>query len=497
MVLEFFEKYDLKRVRLVSKEWCSLATQFLFDKIYISPRQKDVEVFGRITTHPVLSHAVKELVYDTSHFMQELAIEDYYDGLDSEVTCVAHSWEHRTFTSPNPEINEFVEDLKKRSAKSMNYQEVRQKHSRDSFIVEGYQLYLDYAKDEQQSFESGMFLSKLYLGLHRLNNLQSVVFNNDLWHYYIVSTPQNIDISSLQCRTSGSPLVRSWKPFHLRPCGRNSIDVPPSSMADIYHTIAHAMSVSNRKITRFQLPTGYQAPGLLAEALTYSNITDAQMQSTLDAFSLLEELSLQISTDPEDRADHHEPLYLLQTLLAQTVGLKRLSLSLLDDWKYLSIPRYLYTDVFPIVGSWPKLAELELTGVAISGHDLLGLINGHANVRLLKLSGIELTKGTWEGVFTGMSGARIEDLILSDDLTHSGGAVFRPSERDPRRSCSKLIQAMEDYVVNGGRHPCLLPNGDPDAPLCWYLDLFPEKDLKELIILARQNDFELPKTYLR
>ena len=63
-------------MRLVSKEWYLLAVTPLSDQVYISPRPKDIEVIERITRHPVLSSAVKDLVYDASQFSLYDDIED-------------------------------------------------------------------------------------------------------------------------------------------------------------------------------------------------------------------------------------------------------------------------------------------------------------------------------------------------------------------------------------------------------------------------------------
>lgn len=71
------KKRDLKNVRLVSKALCSLATTPLFDRVYVSTRQKDMKVFERITGHPILSAAVQEVVFDTSR-VKQMSFEQYF-----------------------------------------------------------------------------------------------------------------------------------------------------------------------------------------------------------------------------------------------------------------------------------------------------------------------------------------------------------------------------------------------------------------------------------
>lgn len=497
VILEFLEKEYLKRVRLLSKEWCSLATQFLFDTIYISPREKDVEVFERITRHPVLSHAVTKLVYDTSRFKQGLGAAEYFRMLSEDFSPVALFWEKEIFNSSNAEINKYIEDTKRSWAKAMTSAELREKHIQDSFIVEGYRVYRDHATYEQESLRSGMFFTDLCSGLHRLANLHSVAFNNQLWNDWHELSPEDIDSPILRRKVSGSPLVRNWKPFHLHPVGHSCIDEEPSLLAYHFNVVVQAISVTQRRITSFRLPTGYKELGVPYQALTTSKLPDAQMQYTLHGLSHVEDFAFQISTKSEDVTNSREPLHLVQRLLAHTVGLKKLSLSLLDDCGDVSGLHFQYADVFPTVGFWPNLKELDLTGLTMSGLNLFTVVRGLTKVRMLTLRAIELTKGSWEGVFVGLYIAGLERLVLGLDLTHLGGTVFWPGERYPSLSCPKMIDAVKEYVIYGGRHPCLPPDGDFKAPFSWYLELFTDESLKELTVFAREHNMELPPSYRR
>ena len=55
-------KSDLKFIRLVSKDWCVLATPRLFDKVYISSGDLDLQVFQSITSNPDLCTGVRSLI---------------------------------------------------------------------------------------------------------------------------------------------------------------------------------------------------------------------------------------------------------------------------------------------------------------------------------------------------------------------------------------------------------------------------------------------------
>ena len=70
-ILGYLERSHLKLTRLVCKTWCSYASRFLFDKIYVAPNKIDLEVFEAITQHPILSKCVRRLVYDGSEFLPD------------------------------------------------------------------------------------------------------------------------------------------------------------------------------------------------------------------------------------------------------------------------------------------------------------------------------------------------------------------------------------------------------------------------------------------
>lgn len=58
---------DQKNIRLVSRNFDVLATQFLFESIYISSRFVDRKNFTEVSNHPVFSQLVKEVVYDATN----------------------------------------------------------------------------------------------------------------------------------------------------------------------------------------------------------------------------------------------------------------------------------------------------------------------------------------------------------------------------------------------------------------------------------------------
>ena len=233
-VLAQLDKRDLKAVRLVSSEWSALATIPLFDKVYVSCRAPDLEVFRNITRHPVISTVVRELVYDGSTFMKNLSFIRYFDQVFDAVRSLAlHADSDIHIESADVQINDFCRDCQRGDP---DVSEIYGRHEKDTFLVEGYQIYREYSAFEWQGIECGWFSDELSTGLCSLKGLRYVVLDHDFWelNFFKMLKPNRYD-----ALFSGSPLSRIWNPFHLGPAGWQSLifsdldtyvlESPPSS----------------------------------------------------------------------------------------------------------------------------------------------------------------------------------------------------------------------------------------------------------------------------
>lgn len=502
-VLARLEKRDLKSVRLVSREWNALATGPLFDRVYVSCRALDLEVFGNVARHPVIGGVVREVVFDGSVFQKDLGFPKYFAAVLREGRRIARRREFDpSFDSPDVQINEFVQDCKK---KEMAFSSCYKTHRTDTFLVEGYRRYRDCSAFEYHCVEKGLLLDGLCKGLCFLKNVRSVVLNNEMWHYRLYEddyfgTPNP---KALHGPYSGSPLCRSWNPFHLRPSGWNvlpDVDDRRSRICAHFHMLTLAMSTTNKSITSLQITTDEKGGGLPQQAFTKSSLTGSQFWHFMSAYSNLRCLDIEITGD---NPDQRQALNVLPELLWHTSGLRRLSLRLPSDLDNLTISKsvseyYRYDAIFPPIRVWPELTELSIWGLAIGGWDLMMLILWRARVKKLSLGGIDLLDGTWEGVFQGMRyRRRLTELNMNGNFTHCGGAVFKP--RSPECDCTDWgsLLDIEFYVVSGGRHPCLTPESDPDTADWWFYNMMPEKDLEELILSYREDGLEVDEFFLK
>ena len=489
-VLARLDKRDLKTVRLVSREWGALATSPLFDRVYISCRAPDLEVFRNVTRHPVISTGVRELVYDGSVFIKDLSFREYFGKVLEAVHYLAQPWQSdKHFDSTDAQINGFCRDCHMRDP---DISKLYESHGKDTFLVEGYQIYRGHSAFEWQNIESGSLYDDLSMGLGSLKGLRSVVFDHSFWDfaYHCNKFFKMPTSNNLYWTSSGSPLSRIWNSFHLGPVGWQllpDLDVGRSRITAQFHMLTRAIRATNKELTSLQT---LDHDGCLPhQALTVSTLTNSDFGHFTTAYSGLRCLNIRIAADS---ADHKDALTVLPDFLKQTYALERLSLEFsIDDFHHSLAPKYRYDEIFPAIGSWPELEELSLINVAIGGWDLLMLVFGRARVRRLELGMIDLLDGTWEGVIEGLRRrASVTELDMRMTFTHHGGAVFRPNGPTPfLKSTTQpgFLHRIGSYVVRGGRHPCLTPDCDPDTALGWLQDLMPGNQLEKMKLFAREQ----------
>ena len=480
LVAKCLPKSDLKNLRYASKEWHAMATPLLFDKVYISLQDADLQVFASITKHPVLSGCIKDLIYDVSHF-PELPIEEYFEMLCYDLQEIATSPSRKIpFKGPHRRLNKLVNALVrgKRSQKSLF-----SKYSNDEYIQDGFSKWLEAAARERQ-FRKGRnrseYVANISSGLRRLSNLQFVRMESDMWDKLdldILDTDyQKYPNHTPKAPLTRSPLRRSWVPWYLRP------ERPEDAGFKHLSWMMFMLSVTNRHIKQFQCDT-YLHEGLRPMDFAY-DITESYPRHMAAAFSQLQSLNLMITPRKHD-IENSKALGFLPQLLEQLTGLRDLSLRLITDrcirkrLRFSKIPLddtcYNYSQVFPNSGKWPHLESLYLSGLTIDRLDFVFFIF-HQLPRLhsLWLDRIDLTGGTWDGIIEAL---QIRGDLLSWKLVSLQGA-FRHEDRQwwpcesDWESEDRLFLDYRVYVENGGRHPSLPADAESSQSVNYFNEIF-------------------------
>lgn len=471
-VCQHLPKLDLKACRLVSKVWSQFASEYLFDKVYISPRKEDIEVFNLITQHSQLRHCVKRLEYDGTRFSPSYSKNEYICRLFEQAR--GYSDFYRTnFNSTDLQYTQFIKSCLEASATVAT---IVNESSSHAFVLEGQIAWRDRHEYQRRVLENGEFLQTLTRGLNGLDFLNAVEVRNN-WHAYTLSddwrkwSPTVItkDLQHSEPYFYGSPFGRVWGLSHPRP--RSWFQSDPHNGAfvegpEAFQTITTALSQSQRNIRSFQSAT-------LPVSMFDSNITGTLIDLSTNAYSGLEDLHLDLHETVE-LMEVSVGLRGLQALLGSMGGLKRLCLSLPhDEWGEKAI--FKCSQVFPTNGTqWMKLNKLYIRVLLTSAKDLVNiLITKMPNLRELTFEEVELLEGRWEGVIEFLkTSMKLLSFPLNKYLwlRHLEGEKFLNVSGDHQET-DVFCTNLEKYVVSGGRHPCLHADEDTSASSKYLLDL--------------------------
>ncbi len=337
-----------------------------------------------------------------------------------------------------------------------------ERHKEDDLVRQGYKRWRHYAKSERRTAERTFLSRALTRGIQRLNGVRSFAMIGDLWETHLDET------ASLDKYSSGSPSIRCWDSLHARP--RYDFDHEPTdvSFATAILALRSIRTVASLSIFKGMVDCG---KGLAPLALTQWS-GNSVFTAFLNVCIYLESFSLTIETDVET-GDYAAPkaLGVLPRILFRMKNLKRLDLGLSISGRFNWDSCYTYEQVFPQEGRWPQLVDLEIVGLAIGGFQLVRMLSRRfPKLQHLCLSDIELVDGSWEGVVEGMRlTLHLQCLSLGDELGH-----LRQRSDDPFKTDNlDMLHELEEYVVYGGRHPCLSTNVPAEEASNFWLDLCP------------------------
>lgn len=467
LVGKFLEKSDLKSLRCVSQEWHAMATPLLFDKVYVSPRHQDLQIYSHITKHTLLSTSVKKLVCDVSH-IPALSHGTYFDRLCEQLRAMTPALSMQSpFTSPHAWLNEFLTAFQ-RAGRSRRT--ILSQYANEEYIKDGFLLWQELAKADRQFLHGGAhskYYSDLCSGLHQLSNLQSVSMKNDIWckvgkdtsdifqPKYSKHTPSAI--------LAGSPLARSWVPWHLRPEGSKD-----GGLAHFY-LMMQALSTTRRSVKHFDCHDGIRK-GLSPLDFAVFDMTERLPCYMATALKNLQTLKLQITPCSCVFINHENAgaLGFLPHLIERLTNLKRLDLILVTNDRLVKRFRGLVTplddtcyhssQVFARSGKWKHLEHLYISGLAIDGLDMIFLFFYQMpKLTRLWLNRIDLLGARWDSAVEALRfrGAIIpwETLSLEGSFRH-GGTQWWPCDPDTHEENLALMNYAR-YAQDGGHHPSL------------------------------------------
>ncbi|KAM0805155.1 hypothetical protein BDR22DRAFT_487514 [Usnea florida] len=461
---------DLKNARLLCKLWSSCASEYLFTKVFFSPHQLNIDTFGAIAQHTTLRRFVQEIEYDPAWFSPHITIAEYLDILSRQISTIDVPTT-RTYEILDPQIQQFL-DIQNFFGQAWTRNADRTIMDRRvcchfGFVQEGYRKWMEQAAFEEKSTKDGTFLTLLARGLMEFDRLRTVKLSAE-WP------------SQGMVRPEGSPLARSWHPFHAHPDGwvlDPDERLRGNSPRKNFCAVALALSKAGKStIRKLSVESNLLPNTFVAE----SGEADSFSSRAMAAYRTVEDLKLCLAAYAKDPLHEiHNNLHRLHRLLLSMTVLKRFELILPDDFVSEPMRLFPYTKVFPSTGLWSHLTTLTISNLEVGTKDLITLLfNQIPNLRRLTLGNMVLLDGEWEGIIEYLRVAnRLSSFWFTGRfmLLHRGGHnYFEDSFEAFHSKCGafyKFLTSVEDYVVNWSTNPTLIhPNLTEDHPPYRSLD---------------------------
>lgn len=173
MVLGYLSKKCLKQTRLVCRLLAVLGGQLLMDTIWISPREKDMEVFDSITQHPDSSKSVKHLVYDFAQFTP-LTRKEYWFNLYMQFD----NKDYELVVESNAAARDLRDVLNETTLEEDFWKKDSYKRCKlHPLFVEGVKQWSRLVQEQNDLFNSS-WLDRVCRGLEALGPIQSVRIYN-------------------------------------------------------------------------------------------------------------------------------------------------------------------------------------------------------------------------------------------------------------------------------------------------------------------------------
>ncbi|MDI1488747.1 MAG: hypothetical protein OHK93_008023 [Ramalina farinacea] len=499
-IISRLDKKALKAVRLTCKDWKQVATPFLFDRIWVSPRTKDMSVFTSLTETPDLAVHIKEVRYDQLEFT---ALEDLHEFMELVVLkndCLVHGLP-RAQSHPGFSIGQCASAVYRLETQPL--EEAVDQFNLRGFMKEGYKAWRRMVADEASLLNSYSYFEQLMDGFALLPNLCSLVLDEEMWCNHMDEFSSVSEKQSLVCDFSGSPFARSWHPFYLRPLHPMGVECDGQGFKILMHALANA----GKRIENFD-GSGNERLGLTFRSSWLRPSFARSLSSSVQAvLSQLRSLSLKVQMQKDDDLKAPSTLGYLPLVLRQARLLSRLRL----DFRAcvgtrvspgpagLVLKRIKFEHIFGYDIKYPFLRHLALSGVILDTWNLqIFLSQCCKRIKWLGLRNINVLSGSWAAMVQSLRFVQETQLVNLDTCRLSSIGAFEHRDgqllrvRGQGQSHDELYnEAMRDdrlnsYILYGGRHPYLSEGDLQGQEWEWWLDSLPKEVQVHVQPLLRQ-----------
>ncbi|KAL8720926.1 MAG: hypothetical protein Q9225_002282 [Loekoesia sp. 1 TL-2023] len=458
---------DLKSTRLVCKRWAPLGLELLnIDTVYLSPREKNMEVFDGITQHPIISKSIKHLVYDSAQFIK-LPLRQYYAALGNQFEAVI---KHRN----NPVVQNQFEGYT--DYDELPYWVRMHRVMGEQRVEDGLRHYWNLAQEQNNLF-SNLWFARARQGLEAIGTLEAVTVRCTWDMIFVAKAMYHRDLESGMERNDAictdlfmggddensddaeeksiigpekddeekfndlegniplipsvrdqeyqgkSPVARSWPISRLLPMAPIDPWINPT-IANLRKEwvsdgcfevlkLIQLLKSAHQQPSKLVLSGGWHDhKGIPPIVLNLEKWPGSmQLHAVCQKLQVLDIKLASCVVEPDFTRDIFPCLDGLQSLFRTTSALRRLSLELpldrdIDTQTDTGDEKYYnYSQVFPPVTDWclPTLNTLSLSGLSTSYRNVVGLLwLNLPNLKDLQCSYIQLTDGNWEDLVEGL-----------------------------------------------------------------------------------------------
>ena len=513
-IASHLDKKSLKAVRFANKEWSACTLKFLFDKLYVSSHGFDLEVFTALTTASDLGPYVKTLLYDTTKFLPSSSFvkKNYFQALCKQIRTSMKKSPDNVLVKGDEELQLLVGAVIKRGSMAVSLVDVSMeawiKCQDLDIVANGFKLWKKLANEQEQQSSPSMLVPTLVRGLQKLSNLETVTIHST-WHQPDHHTIGNFVRAGKQ--GVGSPLTRSWNPFHLYPLTPDCdfYDDFISSDANILSSLDGSIdfgvlttALHEAKVTPRHLDSNINLASPVLPIGGPYTFTTCVSDFFPEVYGGLKHLDVHMRRGGKLRRRYpYAPMDVLRLLLDHLPELTSLTLDLPEKGRLQEY--YNFHTLFPAqtkIIPWEHLVRVSVMNLNIDTEDLVKLLLVKMpQVRRVYLEKIVLLSGHWEGLIEFMSRClALECLEIGvggdPELLYRGGTRFdewvgHPWFRNPIDSGGwdeDFNSRLEFYVTEGGRHPCLERDDKQSLVDEWFRDT-----------MSFPGGMELPKQYQR
>lgn len=455
IIFTFLKKNNLKSVRRVCQRFSLLAGPLLFDRVYVSAHQINMDVFAEIAQHPTLSLYPRVLVYQVVQFRTkpDYSLQKYFIRLCNQLRFFLPNLVNKSHL-----FSEECRELLRVAEKCGDDREAPEPYpDATSFqiVQQGFKYYTEKVAEENHINQSREFLASLCLGLAKLINVRKVEMGK--WYDFIGT---NIDRSNIPLDLSFQPcpLARSWNLFHLQPgCitwGRylefdNVLSMFSLTRRCMQHLDFNFCHIVLREVfdPKLKLSRSFRQHGFGTmkhlERLTIR--IENPMCPRWEASSAASELD----GGTVERKD--VSMKLLADILPQMRKLQQLSLCIIavTPSPYQNMEFHPFSDIFSN-HKLPALHSLRLQGFTGTEAQMSAFIRANPQLRHVNFTLIKLDDGLWADLLDNMrKWLHLQTLHLVGPLwmTHMESVdLFGLLVPD-------LLRKLEQYVLHGGRNP--------------------------------------------